>query len=365
MNNPHALKLEPPPASASARSRRRVDWALAVPVLLSVGLALAGARLALHVPDPLLAFLGVTFLVWSLVFWSLGPGRHPGAVHRRTAAWLGPWLAAAVLALGLVYWVDRAGWLWFRLTGYNTQWPEDLAAAIDLGRADFLARHPAFQADPRDPARILLPSGRHDFGDTVVVPRGVALEIAPGAVLRFGAGRSLIAYGPLAARGTAQDPIVFTARHPWLKWGVVGVVGAGPAVFEHTRFEHGRQARVNAEDFVGGLSLVGTEAEIADSRFGPMFGKDALYVRGGAVDIHDNVIQDAFKDGIDFDGGGGELRANRFVDCGDEGIDLSGELDLEVRDNVVFDDRGGRIAAEQGLDELLSHNEVGFSEDHP
>lgn len=363
LNKPHSIELDSSLPAGVHTGERRVDWVLAVPVLLSVGLALAGARLALHVPEPLLVFLGATFLIWSVVFWALFEGGR-GSVYRRTALWLGPWLTGVLLGMGLVYRVDRAGWLWFRLTGYNTAWAEDLGADTRLSAAEFLARQPAFEADPRDPSTVVLPAGAHDFAATVILPEGLALSIAPGAVLRFGAGRSLLAFGPVTARGTTAQPIVFTAQHPWLKWGVVGVVGAGPSVFEHVVVEHGRQALVNGLDLVGGLSLLDADAEIAHSAFGPMFGKDAIYVRGGAVDIHDNAIRDAFKDGLDFDGGRGTVRGNRFVDCGDEGIDLSGELDLAVSGNTILDSHGGRIASEAGLDALIQRNELGYSEGH-
>jgi hypothetical protein len=361
LNKPHSIKLDPSPAAGIHAGDRRVDWVLAAPVLLSAALALLGLRLALHVPEPLLVVLGATFMIWSVVFWALFQGGR-GSVYRRTALWLGPWLAGVLLVMGLVYQVDRAGWMWFRLTGYNTAWAEDLTAETRLSAAEFLARQPAFDADPRDLSRVVLPAGTHDFAATVVLPEGVALTIAPGAVLRFGAGRSLLAYAPVTARGTLDQPIVFTAKRPWLKWGVVGVVGAGPSVFEHVTFAHGREAEVNGLSLVGGLTLLEADAEIAHSAFGPMYGKDAIYVRGGMVDIHDNEIRDAFKDGLDFDGGRGTVRGNRFVDCADEGIDLSGELDLQVTGNSVLDARGGRIAAEAGLDALIQRNELGYSE---
>jgi len=348
LNHHHILNIESVGLRSILDRAHRLDWALAVPVGLSVTLGLLGARLALRVPTPLSLFLGGTFAVWSLAFWAALRGGR-GGVYRRVAQWLAPWLVAVGLILGAVQRVDRAGWLWYRLTGYDAVWPEAPGDRAGWSAARFLAHYPTFAPDPADPARVTLPPGPHDFGETVVVPRGVGLTIAPGAVLRFGAGRSLVAYGPVTARGTAERPIVFTARN------------AGPSVFAHVRFEHARYAQVDGELFTGALSLHRTDAEIAHGAFGPLFGKDAIYVRDAKVDIHDNVVRDAFKDGLDIDGGRGTVRHNRFIDCGDEGIDLSGDLDVEVVDNVVLDARGGRIAAERGLAAILAANRLGYA----
>lgn len=356
-----------PPARLPRARARGVDWPLAVPVGAAVGLALMGVREGLGVPTVLVAWTGVLFAVWSLVYWGV-VGARGATVYARVAGWLAPWALMVAVVLGLAWQVDGAGWLWYRLTGYNLTPAESAASAADLSRAAFVDRWPAFVADPSDATVVRLPAGPHGFARTVVVPRGVSLVIEPGAELRFGAGRSLIAYGAVEARGTADRPIVFTARHRALKWGSVAVIDAPPSVFAHVRFEHARQARVDGVDLTGGLSLVGTDAEIAHSTFGPMFGKDAIYVRGGTLRIHDNEVRDAFIDGIDFDGGRGVLRDNRFVDCGDEGIDLSGDLALDVFDNTVLDRRGGRVAAEPDAlaTAIVLRNTLGYTDpSHP
>jgi hypothetical protein len=51
---------------------------------------------------------------------------------------------------------------------------------------------------------------------------------------------------------------------------------------------------------------------------------------------------------------------NRFVRCGDEGIDLSENRDLAVYGNTILDARGGRLAADVGLEELRRNNTLGY-----
>jgi hypothetical protein len=273
-------------------------------------------------------------------------------------------LVGAFLLGSIVVWtrhIDRSGWIWYRLTGYEEAPQEELGDRVDDSLEEFTRRHPAFSLDPQRTGVIRLPSGRHDIEETVVVPRGGMLVIEAGAELRFGAGRSLLSYSPILARGTEENPILLRARHPWLKWGAMGVFEAGPSAFSHVHFENARWARVNGIDRLGALSIIDSEVQITESEFSNVFGKDGLYVRDGQAIVRNSVFRNVYRDGIDFDGGKGLVRGNRFIDCGDEGVDLSGTSRVDVVDNEFRDARGGRVAAELDLESILSRNRFGFS----
>lgn len=346
--------------------RLRLKLAMLVALLLLLLLPLV--HWVWGVPKPALVVTGVVFFIWSPIFWSISRpaiiGIPTTTISRQVAAYLSTGLLLLAIILGSIYWLDRAGWLWFRFTGYETALAEDLSHLVELSPQDFVERNPAFLIDPNDPTRLVLPKGTYLFNHTVLVPQGSILTIEPGTTLRFDAGRSLISYSPIIALGTDNDPVLFTAHNKWLKWGVVGIVQAGPSVFEHVRFEHGRLANVNNIEFFGALSLIETEAEIRYSQFVNLFGKDGIYGRYSHLLVEDNVFQDNFRDGLDMDGGTGRIIRNLFINCGDEGIDLSENDDfddIQVVDNIILDSKGGQIGAEYHLDEILSINTLGFS----
>lgn len=349
------------------RLNKRFSLRLAIPVTAIVLLSLAGIRLVWKTPNSLILVNAAAFLLFSALFWWFQPRfrewRLLAGVYRQVGALLSGWLLLMGLLFGSVYSVDRAGWLWFLVTGYNTEIAEELSGMVDLSTAEFVEQNGFFSIDPQDRSSLILTKGIYELNRTVVVPKGTSLTIEPGTVIRFGAGRSLISYSPIIARGTASDPIRFTAHNEWLKWGAVGIVAAGPSVFENVRFEHGRQALVNGVVFNGALSVIDAHVEIKNSHFVDLFGKDGVNVQNGHVLIEDNVFRNLFKDGLDLDGGSGRVSGNRFVNCGDEGIDLSQNAGLEVVQNTVLDRRGGRIDADHNLDEILSQNTVGNLDD--
>lgn len=326
---------------------------------VGAALALATFRAVGDAPDPLLATLSLVFVAFAMGWLGLawaGLARVP-----RPGLFLLGWAAACAALLVAVHRTDRAGWLWYRLTGFDVAIAEDLSDWVTLDAAEIARRDPRFSPDPLRPAGLLLRKGTYEFSETVVLPAGVALTVEPGSVLRFGAGRSLVAYGSIQARGTEAEPIVFTARNPWLKWGVVAVVGGGRSRFEHVRVEHARWARVNGLDLPGALSFLESDVDVARSQIANVFGKDALYLRGGRGVVRENLFRDVRRDCLDLDGGSALVQGNRFVDCGDEAIDLSGPYRVEVFGNEILDARGGRIAAGADLEAIRSHNTFGHS----
>jgi hypothetical protein len=352
----------PTSLDSKSKSTRGVNVRSLLPLFTGVLAILAGARMFFDVPKPLLVVAAIVFGFCALLFWTTR-SRCTGLAAARVLHLVVAWIVVTVLLFGTVFWVDRAGWIWFRLTGYNVTLSEDHWNAVDLSMSDFVRLNPEFEIVSTEKNRLAL-RGDHLIDRTVVIPRGVELVIEPGTVLRFGPACSMICYGPVRARGTQRNPIQFTARHALLKWGVIGVVGSEGgkrSLFEYTSFDHGRQARVNRIDFRGCLSIIGGGADIRHNSFSHLFGKDAVYVLKADILIHDNVVQNTFKDGLDLDGSRGEIHHNRFVDCGDEGIDLSHSEDVHVYSNVILDERGGRLGADQNLAEIRASNTLGHS----
>ncbi len=266
------------------------------------------------------------------------------------------WAIMTPILLGTVYHVDKGGWMWHMVSGYNMTWPETVADTSGTSAVAFTKVHEFFRVDAHDSTKLVVPKGKHRVDETIVVPKGLRLFIEPGAELHFKVGCSLISYSPIIAQGSVSQPILFTAQNKWRKWGVVGVVSPAASIFENLIIEHGRQALVNGIEFTGTLSLVGSDVEIAYCRFINLYGKDAVNVRRGRVSIHHNVFRNTLKDGLDLDGGSGEVTDNQFIDCGDESIDLSENDSLEVFDNEIIDLSGGRITADKNLVDIKKRN---------
>lgn len=344
-------------------SRKKEDGLeIGPPLLLAacVFSVLAAGHVALHVPKTMLAVAAGLFVICLTVFWCMH-WHEKGSFAWKIALLFMVWVSVSGLLFGTAFHLDRSRWLYFQLTGYDVPFCADKTPLADASPRSFLAHNPSFLPDPDRPGHLVLPAGVHIVERTLVVPRDTGLTIEPGTTLRFEHGCSLISYSPIVARGTDSQPIRFIARDRYRKWGAVGIVGDGQSVFEHAHFENGRHVRVNGMDFYGTLSLIGSDVAIRSSRFERLYGKDAVYVRGGDVLIEDNLFRNIRKDGLDMDGGTGSVCRNRFIDCRDDGIELSQTGSVQVVDNVVLDARGGRIGTDRNQSRLEAGNTLGPS----
>ncbi len=313
-------------------------------------------KVVVNWPTQLYIFFVATFLFISVVFWFW---KQPAKVGgKQIALWLNAWLLPAGLFLAVLYHVDRAGWNWHRITGYDVTISEDFTEEATFSIEMFLQKHSAFKRAADNSNIVYLSRGTYHVSETIVIPGGIDLRIEPGVTLKFSAGCSLISYGSITAIGTESAPIRFAASNPFFKWGSIGVVKAGPSRFHHVHFEHGRWATVNNINFVAGLTLFDTDVELKNCRFENMFGKDAVNVRNANAVVAENIFKNAYKDGIDMDGGSGVIRDNKFINCQDEGIDLSENHGIQVFGNSVKDAFGGRIAADNELEEVRAGNEL-------
>ncbi len=332
---------------------------IAISTTVWVSLILISLQLIWKFPKPLFFFIIGTFLFLSGFYWYVM--RDSGAsASQKSYQLILIWIITTCLILTVVYKIDRAGWNWQRLTGYNYTLAERHFDLVDASSALFLQRYPFFVRDEADPNRLVLHKGVYDVDETIIVPRHHLLYIEPGATLQFEVGRSLISYSPIYAQGTKAEPIIFMAKNKLFKWGVVGIVKTEKSVFENVIFRHSRQARVNDIDFLAGLSVIASDVEIRDCKFVNMFGKDALNVQRAKVLIANNLFKNSLRDGLDLDSASGEVSSNQFINCRDEGIDLSENFDLQVFNNYVFDNRGGKISAENNINEILSLNKLGY-----
>ncbi len=331
-----------------------------IPVNLFMGILFAAAALIWHPPQRLLVTLGLLYIFCLGVFAIIGRRREGPA--RLASAYLPlAWMLVAVVLLGFLYRYDRGGWIFYRATGLDTVIPE-MHPSGDDSIAAFNAAYPFLPVEQRGRDTLRVRRGVYSIPRTVILPRGKVLFIEPGTELRFAAGRSLIAYGPVVARGTESELIRFVAAHPARKWGSVGIVRAAKSTFEYVVFENSRRARVNNVDFFAGLSVIAGDVEITRCQFLNSYGKDAVNVQYGTVLIRENLFRNAVKDGLDLDGGSGLIVGNRFINCGDDGIDLSENENIVVYDNQIYDRRGGSIGADVNLSEIKNRNILGFLE---
>jgi hypothetical protein len=164
------------------------------------------------------------------------------------------------------------------------------------------------------------------------------VEIAAGTRMRMGSGAALVFLGPVAFRGTGDEPIAIEGAGG-ASWGGIAIQGRATAgsSLEHVIVRGGTRPSWRMIPYPGTLNLHDTrDVTLRHCRLlGNADADDALhavYVEG--LLLEDSVVEDAAADAVDLEFTGGVLRRVELVRSGDDGLDLMGSR-IDLVDSVI------------------------------
>ncbi len=178
--------------------------------------------------------------------------------------------------------------------------------------------------------------GKRVLEEDYVVEKGTKLIVEAGAVIAIREGRSLLVKGLIEAKGTPQEPILFTSENPGEYWGVIAVATQrqGMNVFQNCIFEYGSNATLGRVDYTGVVSLYFSEGTVEECIFRDNRADDAINSKYASPTIS-NCRFVRNLDAVDIDFGGGIVKNCTFRDSRDDAIDLSSSWAI-IRDNRIY-----------------------------
>ncbi|MCC6409481.1 MAG: CotH kinase family protein [Planctomycetes bacterium] len=169
-------------------------------------------------------------------------------------------------------------------------------------------------------------SGEVRLTETLVVDRHSTLTIEPGTRLVLGANVSVLAYGRVTAKGTADAPITFVNAEPRKPWGSLALQGEGTdrSEFEHVRFEGGGGALLDRVEYTGMVCVHNArDVYFRSCTFDSNLRCDDMI----HADVADLFLigcrfQNANGDAIDYDMSGGAVRMCSIDASANDGCDF-------------------------------------------
>jgi len=183
-----------------------------------------------------------------------------------------------------------------------------------------------FVADLRA-RRIRIGPGTVRFEGVVALPRGFAVEVAPGTTLLAGPAAVLEIHGDLSMPGTPSAPIVVrgATKEPWGAFAVVGERG-DPARVEasYTTVFGGIGSSAGSTNFTGTVAIYFADVRLDHFSVQDNGGEDGLNVKYSKIHMTDNHLRGGASDAVDYDFVSGVDLRTHVEDYGNDGIDVSG-----------------------------------------
>ncbi|HIH10112.1 MAG TPA: hypothetical protein HA254_05600 [Candidatus Diapherotrites archaeon] len=213
------------------------------------------------------------------------------------------------------------------VTGQEINPQIERKAALSPRQSDFLSagysQHPWLYEEA--PERQITWSGemvlegQHVFGrnDTLIIERGTVLSMKKDA--------SIISFGTVIAKGTAEKPITITS-YSGEPWGSFVMQGSNSyAELDYVHMSNGSGTNYGMVTYTGMISIYNGNAVIDHSVFSDNRNyDDLLNAKRGSIRIRNSQFFNSFSDAIDLDiVEHGEISSSIFRNLGGDAIDLS------------------------------------------
>lgn len=245
--------------------------------------------------------------------------------------------------------------------------------AVKMSPNDFAKHYEEYiTRDHNDQTKFYLKKNIKIIDKDIIVPENIALEITAGQTIHFTKETSILSYGKIIAKGTAENKITFTnfkdKKDKDKFWGVVALKGdKASGIFDYAIFENGGPDYLTGFEYSGALTADhAKELIITNSIFRNNSGDDAINCKFSLCKIYDNLIEKNAMDGIDFDFAdpASEIRGNTFLENGNDAVDLSFS-DIKVYENKMISsgDKGMSVGEESHpiiFNNLIKGNNIGI-----
>lgn len=181
-------------------------------------------------------------------------------------------------------------------------------------------------------------SGVVRLNETMRIPEGDTLIIAPGTQLLLAKDISIVSRGRVLANGTAASPIRVLPQVAGTPWGTFSLQGHGAdsSVFTYVEFAVGGGALVDRIEYIGMVNVHRADGVVMDHNIfrDNLRSDDTFHGMHSRVYVRNSQFIRANSDALDLDIATGEITDNTFEASGGDAIDLMTSTPL-IRGNRI------------------------------
>ena len=200
--------------------------------------------------------------------------------------------------------------------------------------SEVLAQHSFLEAQETIGGTLLvIPAGEWAVEGDLVLPSDTALQIGPGASLRFERGAVLVVNGPTFFQGASDGLILLEPAGE--SWGGIVVLAEGrPSNWSNVIVRDTEGISRGGWLTTGGVTFYEGPILMRDVVFDGSEAEDALNIIGADLDLARIQIMDTRSDALDADFVTGRIAQSSFINIGGDALDFSGS-DVEIGDIVA------------------------------
>jgi hypothetical protein len=185
----------------------------------------------------------------------------------------------------------------------------------------------------------LIKPGAWSLNQNLIIPRGYQLICGEGTRLNLSQAAMILCYSPVQFLGTEDNPIVVESADSTGQ-GIVVMSAQQKSVLEYVTFNNLSNPSQKGWELTGAVYFYESPVDITHCQFINNRSEDGLNIVRSEFSIEQTLFSQTSSDAFDADFCKGKIANTSFINCGNDGIDVSGSL-VELR-NIFIDGAGDK-----------------------
>jgi spore coat protein CotH len=205
---------------------------------------------------------------------------------------------------------------------------------------------------------IKIKQGKWSVDQDIIIPPGYRVVAGEGTHLVLKNGAKILSYSAFDFSGSEEKPIIISSKGQSGQ-GIVIMKAKDKSIIRHTIFDGLSSPNQGGWALTGAVTLYESAVVLSDSQFMNNRSEDALNIVRSDFTLENLVFKNILADAFDSDFSVGSIKQISFINCGNDGLDVSGgEVQVE---SILFDGIGdkGLSAGEKSrvlIDKLIGKN---------
>ena len=221
----------------------------------------------------------------------------------------------------------------------------------------------AFVSINDETKNIQFKKGRYTLSELLYIPPGYEVYFSPGFNLNLTNGASIISHSPIYSIGSEELPINIFSEDA-SGGGVFVSTGGERSELNYTFFDNLSVPKVDLWELSGAVNFNESEVEIKNCGFKNNRSEDALNLIRSEFKMELCSFENTFSDAFDGDFVRGSIIDTKFINSGNDGIDVSGS-DLKINNVSIKNpsDKGlsaGESSRISGSNITVTGGEIGI-----
>ncbi len=207
------------------------------------------------------------------------------------------------------------------------EWPRHTENFLDndFMRQDANARQFAFLAFDDSSKRIFIKPGSWNIDQNLIIPRGYRVLGGEGTRLNLSNKALILSYSALELRGSEDFPFVIESKDSTGQ-GLVVLNAHATSVFEHVKIDNLSNPAQKGWTLTGAVTFYESPINTVHTQFLGNRCEDGVNVFRSDFHFDKTLFQNTKSDAFDSDFSNGKFTNSSFINCGNDGLDVSGSV---------------------------------------